>query len=245
MRTTYSSLDRERRDAQSRAAIDKSAPDLSSLSGSSAGMPRFLEEAAGSAAIEQDAGVSTAIDEEVGGAEVVPEEQPASLPEISGTGIEESVTAFNVTLRGRTDADFSSSFRTRNVRTTTATGCDGCTGADCVHATGTLESTFRVRTTVTLPSVSDFPNLTQCQRTRVQDAITNVLAPHEQQHVQAFHTYDGVVQTPFDLTLCRADFDARIQELHDSIESPRRAAAQAASDALDPFEFEVDLDCED
>jgi hypothetical protein len=102
-----------------------------------------------------------------------------------------------------------------------------------------------VRTTVTLPSVSDFPNLTQCQRARVQDAITNVLAPHEQEHVTAFHTYDGTVTTPFDLTLCRADFDARIQALHDGIESGRRASAQAANDALDPFEFEVDLNCED
>jgi hypothetical protein len=236
VRTRYRPLDRERPEAESRAATDKDHPDLAASSGSSAGMPRFLTQPA----------ASTAIDEEAGeGGEVVAEEQPAALPEISGTGVEEQVTAFSVTLRGHTDAKFRSSFRTRDVHTAAATGCDNCTGAECVHATGTLESTFRVTTTVTLPSVSDFPDLTPCQRTRVQNAIDTVLAPHEQEHVVAFHTYDGVVNTPFDLTLCRTDFDARIQELHDSVESARQASAQALSDALDPFEFEVDLNCED
>lgn len=170
---------------------------------------------------------------------------PEPVPEISGDGIETEVSAYSVTLRGRTDASFSSSFRTRNVRTRAATGCDNCADSDCVHVTGTLESTFSVTTRVTLPSVSDFPDLTACQRRRVRDGITNVLAPHEQQHVAAFRAYNGTVRTPFDLTICRDDVDARIQEQHDSVESPRQAAAQAASDALDPFEFEVDLDCED
>lgn len=167
------------------------------------------------------------------------------VPDVSGEGFDVQVSAYSVTLRGRTDADFSSSFRTRNVRTGAGSGCENCAGADCVHVTGILESTFRVRTTVTLPSVDDFPGLTACQRQRVQDGITNVLAPHEQEHVVAFNTYAGTVRTPFDLTLCRSDFDARIQELHDSVEAGRRTAAQAASDALDPFSFDVDLDCTD
>jgi hypothetical protein len=164
---------------------------------------------------------------------------------VSGEGPESHSVAYGLTLRGRTDATFSSSFRTLNVRTTPGKGCDGCSGADCVHVTGTLESTFRVATQVTLPSVADFPDLTACQRQRVRDAITNVLAPHEQQHVTAFRTYNGVTRTPFDITLCRTNFDARIQGMHDTAESTRQASAQAASDALDPFEFEVDLDCED
>lgn len=79
----------------------------------------------------------------------------------------------------------------------------------------------------------------------MQDAITNVLAPHEQQHITAFRTYNGTTHTPFDLTLCRGEFEARIQAMHDTAENARRAAAQAASDALDPFAFEVDLHCED
>ena len=169
----------------------------------------------------------------------------APLPEVSGTGIETELSAYSLTLRGRTDATFSSSFRTRNVRTSAATGCDNCADGECVHVTGTLESTFRVTTTVTLPSVSDFPDLTACQRQRVRDGITNVLAPHEQQHVAAFRTYNGTVATPFDLTICRSELDARIQDLHDSIDGPRQSAARAASDALDPFQFDVDLDCQD
>jgi hypothetical protein len=131
------------------------------------------------------------------------------------------------------------------MRTSAATGCDACDDSECVHVTGTLISTFRVATTVTLPSVSDFPDLTACQRQRVRDGINNVLAPHERQHVTAFRTYNGVVRTPIDLTICRTDLDASVQALHDSIEGPRRTAAQDLSDALDPFVFDVDLDCED
>lgn len=242
---------------QSPAPIDGKQRELAAASGKSAGMPRFLNQTGPTSAIDPEAD-----DVSAGTAEESPEEQQSErmteegaeavgdlttepLPDVSGTGIETELSAYSVTLRGRTDATFSNSFRTRNVRTEAATGCDDCADTDCVHVTGTLESTFRVTTRVTLPSVSDFPDLTACQRQRVRDGITNVLAPHEQQHVAAFRTYNGTVRTPFDLTICRSDFDARIQDLHDSIESPRQSAAQAASDALDPFEFEVDLDCED
>ena len=220
-------------------------------------MPLFLNQTGPTAAIDPEADELSA-----GPAEEAPEEQPIErmtadgaeavrdpttepLPDVSGAGIETEVSAYSVTLRGRTNASFSSSFRTRSVRTESATGCDSCADSDCVHVTGILESTFRVATRVTVPSVSDFPDLTACQRQRVRDGITNVLAPHEQEHVAAFRTYNGTVRTPFDLTICRADFDARIQDLHNSIESGRQSAAQAASDALDPFEFEVDLNCED
>ena len=79
----------------------------------------------------------------------------------------------------------------------------------------------------------------------MQDAIDNVLAPHEQQHVSAFNTYRGTTNRQFDLTLCRNEFDATIRSMVESEESARRSAAQAASDALDPFHFDVDLDCED
>jgi len=33
--------------------------------------------------------------------------------------------------------------------------------------------------------------------------------------------------------------------MHEAAETTRQASAQAASDALDPFEFEVDLNCQD
>jgi hypothetical protein len=253
---------------RSRAALEQTQRDRAAAAGQAAGMPRFLNQAATTGALSPEAGEvaaeptdedldallpheDTAVEEPIqrmaegDGADLAENLSPEPLPDVSGEGIEAEVSAYSVTLRGRTDAKFSSSFRTRNVRTTAATGCDNCADSDCVHATGTLVSTFRVTTTVTLPSVSDFPDLTACQRQRVRDGINNVLRPHEQEHVTAFRTYNGTVSTPFDLTLCRSEFDGQIQALHDSVEAPRQAAAQAASDALDPFEFEVDLDCED
>jgi hypothetical protein len=166
-------------------------------------------------------------------------------PDISGTGEQLHSTGHSVTLQGRTDTDFRSSFRTENARTTPATGCEGCDASGCVRARGVLVSTYTVTTTVTLPSVNDFPNLTRCQLQRVQNAITNVLAPHEQRHVRAFRTYSGTTRQAFDLTVCRDALDGAIQSMHDGEQSTRQAAAQARSDALDPFSFDVDLDCEE
>jgi len=177
------------------------------------------------------------------------EESPGSpvepLPDVSGSGEPASAVAYQLTLRGRTTASYSSSFSTSDVTVTRAQGCQGCPSRKCVRARGTLVSTFTVTTTVTLPNVSDFPNLTQCQQQRVQDAITNQLAPHEQEHVVRFNQYNGTVRTPFDMTLCRDTFNGRVQALHDSIDSARQAAANAASASLDPFEINVDLNCQD
>lgn len=167
----------------------------------------------------------------------------------SGQGEPAHDVAYNTSLRleGRTDATFDGgNFHTERVRVTSTTGCEGCTTDDpCIRARGTLVATYSVTTTVTLPSADDFPNLRPCQRRRVQDAIDNVLRPHEQQHVAAFNTYNGTTRRAFDLTLCRSEFDAAIQAMHDTAAVARQSAAQAASDALDPFHFDVDINCED
>ena len=168
------------------------------------------------------------------------------MPTLEGEGEPEHVVAYNLRLQGRTDATFDGgSFHTQNVTVRPATDCTGCSGRPCIHVTGTLVATYSVSTTVTLPRVSDFPGLTPCQQRRVQDAIDNVLAPHEQEHVRAFETYNGTTRRAFDLTLCRSEFDSAIQRMFEAEESARRQAAQAASDALDPFHFDVDLDCEE
>jgi hypothetical protein len=172
----------------------------------------------------------------------------APFPAIQGTGQTHQATAYGQTLRleGRTDANYDGgSFRTENVRVQRGADCESCGNPDCAHVTGTLVATYSVATTVTLPSVNDFPDLTPCQRTRVQNAITNILAPHERQHVAAFRQYNGTTRQQFDLTLCRSEFDSNIRTMFESEESTRRAAAQAASDALDPFHFDVDMNCED
>ena len=151
-----------------------------------------------------------------------------------------------VRLRGRTDAAFDGgSFRTENVSVERGEGCAGCAARDCIRARGHLVATYVVTTTVTLPSVNDFAGLTPCQRRRVQDAIDNVLRPHEEAHVRAFQTYNGATRRPFDFTLCRSEFDAAIRSMFEDEEQGRRAAAQNASDALDPFYFDVDLACEE
>jgi hypothetical protein len=172
------------------------------------------------------------------------------LPTPEGQGAPSHAIAFNrrgpLRLRGRTDATYDGGrFQTQNVTVRPGADCTGCSGRNCVHVTGTLEATYSVSTSVTLPRVADFPGLTPCQQRRVQDAIDNVLAPHEQEHVRAFEQYNGTTRRAFDLTLCRSEFDGAIQRMFEAEEQARRAAAQAASDALDPFHFDMDLDCEE
>lgn len=191
---------------------------------------------------------TAANDQETGGsaAQVDPATPKiAPVSNVSGVGEEMHASGHSLTLQGQTDADYGSSFRTQRVRTSAGTGCTGCDAGDCVRVRGTLVSTYTVTTTVTLPSINDFPDLTPCQRRRVQDAITSVLDPHERRHVRAFRTYNGSTRQRFELTTCRADLDAAIQSLHDAEQGARQAAAQARSDALDPFQFDVDLDCEE
>jgi len=171
-------------------------------------------------------------------------------PSVEGTGPERHVTVHgnggSLRLEGRTDANFDGgAFETKNVRVRRATTCENCLEGECSHVTGTLVANYHVNTTVTLPSVADFPDLSRCQQQRVRNAINTVLAPHEQEHVRAFRTYNGTTRRPFDLTLCRSEFDSAIQQMFEAEASARRSAAQAASDALDPFHFDVDLDCED
>jgi hypothetical protein len=114
-----------------------------------------------------------------------------------------------------------------------------------VHVTGRVVTDYAVTTRVTLPQLAQFRNLTPCQRERVREAIDNVLAPHEQDHVAAFEQYNGTSEQDFDLTTCRASLPGAISAMVRAEEQPRRAAAQAASDALDPFNVPVDLDCSD
>ena len=152
-----------------------------------------------------------------------------------------------VALRGRTDADYSKNgYSTRKEKAVPSKDCVGCSKKDpCFRITGELVSTFQVSTSVNLPDVDSFPGLTACQKDIVRDAIETVLKPHELQHVAAFETYNGVIITPFDWTICKSEYSAKVKELHGTVEAQRRAAAQGASDALDnpPFMFHPNLTC--
>jgi len=223
----------------SRSSHDRDAS--VAMRGAPSGLPAFMRgRAVPSAGAVRGFGHNFGIAQLLGAG---PVPAPLAMSTITGATAPAHGVGFGLTLNGRTDCDYQSRFATVNATVTRATTCEDCTGDDCIHARGTLQSTFTAATTVTLPRASDFPNLTPCQVQRVQSAITNVLSPHEQQHVSAFRTYSGTVRTPFDFTGCRGDLDGVLQSMHDGIEAPRQAAAQALSDALDPFTFDVDLDC--
>ena len=97
--------------------------------------------------------------------------------------------------------------------------------------TGTVVTEYRVTTTVTLPWASDFRGpYAMPKRTRA--TINNILAPHEQEHVDAFETYNGTTEQPFDLNLCRNQMPGVVRKMVRDEERPRRTAAQAASNAL-------------
>jgi hypothetical protein len=170
------------------------------------------------------------------------------VPDVTGQGKPHTATAHagGVTLRGKTNARFDGgSFHTENISTQAGSGCTRCKAKDCVHVTGQVVTTYKVTTQVSLPNMAQFRNLTPCQRQAVQDAIQNRLAPHEQDHVTAFSQYNGTSSQDIDVTTCRTAFPNTVQQLVNSEERARRAQAQAASDALDPFQIDVDLDCTD
>lgn len=146
------------------------------------------------------------------------------------------------TLEAETSANYSFSFGHSN-RCVPATGCTDCDDASCERCTGTLNATYSSAPTITLPTVPD--TLTPCQQERVRDAINSQLEPHEQEHATAFRTYNGTTSRPFDITGCAGTLDAAVEAMANAEEAPRRAAATALSDALDPFFITINLDCED
>ena len=59
----------------------------------------------------------------------------------------------------------------------------------------------------------------------------------------AFNTYNATINTPFTYTGCRDGFDAYINNMHNGIDAGRVAAANALSDALDPFNATIPCNC--
>jgi len=191
------------------------------------------QDAGGQAADAVDAG-----DSDAGAGPVA----PVAAVEGEGEPHDEVVFGGNsLQLQGRTNAHYRNRFSAPNMTTTAGTGCS-CADADCVHITGVLTSTFTMTTDVSLPPVPS--GLSDCQQKTVRAAISTCLAPHEQQHVAAFNAYAGTVQTPFDTTCCRSDVRSTLQGMHDALEGPRHDTVQASSDALDPFQVDIDLDCQ-
>jgi hypothetical protein len=121
---------------------------------------------------------------------------------------------------------------------------------DKVDVTATVVATFKVTTSVGLPSVPG--GLNACQTKRVRDAINNQLKPHEDQHVAAMKQFDGTFETTVTVKgVTKAGAPAALiaaaKPTVDTEGARRKKVAQDASDALDqpPFVINVDLNCED
>ncbi|MCB2206163.1 DUF4157 domain-containing protein [bacterium] len=154
-----------------------------------------------------------------------------------------AVAGKTISVTGKTDADFDGGVgRTKNLKGVPNKSCKECAD-DCYTITGTLVITYSVNTTVSLPAVPG--GLTPCQQDRVKAVIDGKIAPHEQQHVAAFSTYNGVVSLPINYTGCKTGLEAHVQAMHDANAAARETAAKKKSDALDPFNVPIDLDCED
>ena len=111
---------------------------------------------------------------------------------------------------------------------------------------GTLQVTYKVDVTITMP---DMPGgLSDCQERRVRDFLRNVLGPHEQEHKRLLKTYDGTTSRAFSVTACgRSALDeavnGKIQQMQTDEHDQRSADAEKKSAAIDPFNKPVDLNC--
>jgi hypothetical protein len=150
-----------------------------------------------------------------------------------------------VSVEGHTDANYGNSYTAPGSSTPGGT-CESCTGEDCVTNTGTVISVFTTNPVISLPSVPS--GLNECEQQAVRNFINTTLRAHEQQHVAAFNGYRGVVRTPYTYQGCAAGLDAYTQQIHDRIETARKASADANSAALDAGGaniFNITCECPD
>ena len=150
-------------------------------------------------------------------------------------------------LHGKTVANYDNGTgTTKNLKYTKAKDCTSCPDKDCITVSGILALTFMAHPGITLPSPSKYAHLRPCQRKRVKVWIKNVLLPHEKQHKAAFEKYNGTVNKPFKMKICKEEWNADLlQPIHEKEDQRRKKIANDASDALDPFITNIDLDCED
>ena len=149
-----------------------------------------------------------------------------------------------LSLHGQTTPTFKRNSTVEHQRTSRGQGCGCASGVQCIHVTGTRVTNYSVSVAISMPSVPG--GLTPCERGKVQDFLNNVLRPHELDHKARFETYNGQTRNPLDITGCgQADLNSQIGAIQDAENTPRQAAAQALSDAIDPFVRTIDCsDCQ-
>ncbi len=176
-----------------------------------------------------------------------PEMQETAVPTM-GVGDEKMgntrhyANCAGVNVQGHTDANYSHSF-SHSGSQRKGSNCADCSGDECMVNTGTIVSVFRANPAVTLPSVPD--GLSECEAKAVSTFINTTLSAHEQRHVAAFNTYNATIRTPYTYRGCASGLDAYAEGIHNGIESSRRASADAASAALDPFNPAIPCNCPD
>lgn len=177
---------------------------------------------------------------------------PLQDVEVSKTGEEPPDTDFGrvVTLRGETTAHWDQSThagQTSNLQFARATGCTDCAEDDpCISVAATVTAAYHVPVSVSLPNL-DSMGLNACEREQAQHWIDTVLSPHEQQHVAKFSTYNGTTTHTVRFTSCNSAAQEtlrdRVESIVDTEHASRQSSAQSQSDALDPFNFDFELNC--
>jgi hypothetical protein len=155
-----------------------------------------------------------------------------------------------VHLRGLTTAHWSQSThaaQTSNLQFGRTTGCTDCAEDDpCIRVSATVTCTYNVPVSVSLPDL-DSMGLNECEREQAQHWVDTVLSPHEQEHVQKFSTYNGTTTHNVRFVSCNSAAQDTLAERVETIVSAehasRQSSAQSQSDALDPFNFDFELNC--
>jgi hypothetical protein len=153
----------------------------------------------------------------------------------------------SLALHGQTEPFFDGgNAQVRGAQVKRAKGCDCPQDEPCMTGSGTLEVTYKVDVTITMP---DMPGgLSDCQERRVRDFLRKVLGPHEQEHKRLLKTYDGTTSRPFSVKACgRSVLDeavnSKIQQMQTDEHDQRSADAEKKSAAIDPFNKKIDLNC--
>ena len=164
---------------------------------------------------------------------------------VSGKPSRWSAGGGSFSVHGVTDANFDGGTgKMLNQKATPSKNCTDCPEGQCMHVTGTLQVTYHVDVTVTMPDVPD--GLNACEEGKVRRFINTTLRDHENDHVRRFKTYNGTKNIPINITACgEGDATDQVQAIHDADEQKRQSDAQALSDAIDPFTKSIDLsDCQ-
>ncbi|MBW4437924.1 MAG: hypothetical protein KME04_12360 [Pleurocapsa minor GSE-CHR-MK-17-07R] len=188
-------------------------------------------------------------------------EEHASGETTSSSGVGTCIAASHgegevrdISVAGLTTANFGASTGTPSFKTTSKTKRpkdppkEGETPEpDVWDVKGKLTMTYTLpKATIAYTYSPDRSQLTACEKTAVDAYVKSTLAPHEDQHVAAFATFNGseTIDKEFNgLTGTEAEINTELTSLVAAASAEAIAArqqmAQSASDLLDPFNVPI------